>query len=291
MSSANIFGIDMTYVSKTILKDVYPKRGLWAHKGQYGKLLMVSGSKRHTGSPIFCGLAAGRAGCDLVYLAAPERAADIAASYSPTLITEPLGGERLAPEHVEKIMETAKEVRPDAVLIGPGLWRAKETFEAILELIKQIGLPMVIDADAIRAVATDKTVLKGKKIVLTPHSNEFLALSGEVPSLNMKERIKQAENTAKKLGCVIVLKGAIDIISDGKKTALNNVHSNLMTKGGMGDTLSGICGALLARGTEPFKAGCAAAFINGSAGVAAVKKKGEGALATDLIEEIPNVIA
>lgn len=280
----------MAYVSKSILKDVYPKRGLWAHKGQYGKLLMVCGSKRHTGSPIFCGMAAGRAGCDLVYLAAPERAADKAARYSPTLITEPLKGEMLKTEHVKQILKMTEETRVSALLIGPGLWRAPETFEAMLELIRRIDLPMIIDADAIRAVATDKSVLKGKRTVLTPHSNEFLALTGEAPSLNLKERIKQAEKTAKTLGCIIVLKGATDIITDGKRTALNKIHSNLMTKGGMGDTLAGICGALLARGTEPFRAGCAAAFINGSAGVLAVKKHGEGTLATDLIEEIPNAI-
>jgi hydroxyethylthiazole kinase-like uncharacterized protein yjeF len=280
----------MSYVTKSVLKEVYPKRDSWAHKGQFGKLLMVCGSKRHTGSPIFCGMAAGRAGCDLVYLAAPERAADKAARYSPTLITEPLKGERLNAEHVKQILDMAKEVRANALLIGPGLWRASETFEAILELIRRIDLPTVIDADAIRAVSTDKTVLKGKHAILTPHSNEFLALSGKAPSQDVRERTKQAETVAKKLGCTVLLKGAVDIITDGRRTALNNVHSNLMTKGGMGDTLAGICGALLARGTEPFKAGCAAAFINGSAGVLAVKKHGEGTLATDLIEEIPNVI-
>jgi NAD(P)H-hydrate epimerase len=280
----------MAYVTKTILKGIYPKRGIWAHKGQYGKLLMVCGSKRHTGSPIFCGMAAGRTGCDLVYLAAPERAADKAARYSPTLITEPLKGERLAPKHVGQILKMAEETRASALLIGPGLWRAPETFKAILELIRRIDLPMIIDADAIRAVATDKAVLKGKRAVLTPHSNEFFALSGKAPSQDMKERTRQAETVAKKLGCTILLKGAVDIVTDGKRTALNKVHSNLMTKGGMGDTLAGICGALLARGTEPFLAGCAAAFLNGSAGVLAVKKHGEGTLATDLIDEIPDAI-
>lgn len=280
----------MKYISKVILKEVYKERGRWVHKGEFGKLLMVCGSKRHTGSPIFCGLAANRAGCDLVYLAAPERAAGIAANYSPALITEPLKGNKLRKEHVEQVMKMKEEVRASALLIGPGLWREKETFEAILEIIRKTDLPMVVDADAIRAVATHKAVLSKKKAVLTPHSNEFVALSGAVPSLNVKDRSKEVQNVAKELGCVIVLKGAVDIISDGKRTILNKVHSNLMTKGGMGDTLSGICGALLARGVEPFKAAAAATYINGRAGQLAIKKRGEGAVASDLIEEIPAAI-
>lgn len=280
----------MKYVPKAILKEVYKKRGRWVHKGQFGKLLMVSGSRMHTGSPIFCGMAAGRAGCDLVYLAAPERAADIAAGYSPALITEPLKGDMLRKEHVEQIMRMKEEVRASALLIGPGLWREKETFDAILEIIRKTDLPMIIDADAVRAVATYKAVLNKKKAVLAPHGNEFMALSGTVPSLNIKDRSKEVESVAKELGCVIVLTGAVDIISDGKKTMLNKVHSNLMTKGGMGDTLAGICGALLARGIEPFKAAAAATYINGRAGQLAIKRLGEGTLASDLIEEIPAAI-
>jgi len=280
----------MRYVSKNILKNVYKLRSRWVHKGQFGKLLMICGSERHTGSPIFCGLAASRAGCDLVYLAAPRRAADIAAGYSPVIITEALEGEMLTRKHIKQIIKLKEEVRATALLIGPGLWREKETIKAILELVKRIDLPMIIDADGIRAVATFKSVLKSKKAILTPHADEFKALSGKVPSFDIRTRIKEVENLARILGCVLLLKGAVDIISDGENTVLNKVHSNLMTKGGMGDTLSGICGSLLARGIDPFEAAAAAAWINGKAGLLAIRKHGEGFLATDLIECIPLAI-
>jgi NAD(P)H-hydrate epimerase len=149
---------------------------------------------------------------------------------------------------------------------------------------------MVIDADAIRAISAAREILKKKKAVLTPHADEFRELTGIKPSLLPEERIKVVEEQAKALGVVIVLKGRIDIISNGERTALNNTGSPLLTKGGMGDTLSGICGALLARNIDTFTAACAATYINGKAGEFATKKYGEGVLTTDLINEIPNVI-
>ena len=87
-----------------ILKKIYGKRDVWSYKGQFGKLVVIAGSKRHTGSPCFVGLAAYRAGCDLVYIVAPERAADVAANFSPNLITEPLEGDKLIKYHIEKII-------------------------------------------------------------------------------------------------------------------------------------------------------------------------------------------
>lgn len=271
------------------LKEIYKKRDLWSHKGQYGRLVVVAGSKRHTGSPCFVGMAAYRAGCDLVYIVSPERAANVAANFSPNLITEPLNGDKLVKEHVERIVSLIKEVRATALAIGPGLWRDKETLEAILDLIILVNLPMVIDADAIRAVANGKYVLKGKNCILTPHADEFRELTGvSVKSLN--ERKKFVMEEANKLNEVILLKGHIDVISDGHKLELNKTGSPLMSKGGCGDSLTGICGALLARGIDTFKAACAAAYINGKAGELAAKNFKEGMLATDLIENIPKVI-
>ncbi len=279
----------MGVVGPAILKEVYRPRPEWAHKGQFGKLLIVAGSERHTGSPVFTGLAAGRAGCDLVYLASPRRPADVAAIH-PSIITEPLGGSMLKLEHVHHILDFAKEVRATAILIGPGLWREPETFQAILQIIEQTDLPMAIDADAIRAVGTNPVVLAGKKTVLTPHSDEFRALVGNTPPQDVKERSEKVKLAANSLGTTVLLKGAVDVISDGDFVALNKTHTNLMTKGGMGDTLAGICGALLARGCGPFAAAQAAAYINGKAGMLAAKELGEGMMPKDLIELIPKAI-
>ena len=106
----------------------------------------------------------------------------------------------------------------------------------------------------------------------------------------MNERKKFVKQEAKKLNVVILLKGHIDVISDGKKIFLNKTGTPYMTKGGCGDTLTGICGALLARGVSRFDSACAAAYVNGKAGELATKRYKEGLLATDLIENIPKVI-
>lgn len=292
----------MKYVEKSTLKDIYSKRKPWVHKGQFGKLVVIAGSERHTGSPIFVGMAAYRAGVDLVYLTGPKRAMDIAAGYSPALITEPLEGKQLDVRHVKKILSLIKDCRATAVAIGPGLWRTGKTRKAICEIVKRIEIPMVIDADAIRAVSVIRDVLKGKNLLLTPHQNEFLELTGIRVSENIKDRINIVRKEAYKINCgkdntcplypsiTILLKGNIDVISNGKNVVLNDTGSPLMSKGGCGDTLTGICGALLARKVDPFKAAQAGAYINGKSGEATAKKYGESLLPTDLIEEIPNVI-
>jgi len=272
------------------LKKYYPKRRKWAHKGDFGYVLIVAGSERYTGSPIFNGLSALRAGADLVTIVGHKRAMDIAASFLPDLITYPLDGE-LSLKHVPKILELAKNF--DALIIGGGLKRAPKTYKAIQKIIKKINLPIVIDAEAIRAVAEDKIVLKNKKAILTPHSEEFRILTGEKVEEDINQRKEKVKRWAKKLGVVILLKGHIDVISDGEKIFLNKTGSPFMTKGGFGDTLAGICGALLARGFSPLEAARAAAFINGKAGELAAKKFGEGVLASDifsLIEKIPKII-
>ncbi|MFQ6020982.1 MAG: NAD(P)H-hydrate dehydratase [Candidatus Aenigmatarchaeota archaeon] len=279
----------MQYISKAILKQIYKKRKKWVHKGQFGKLLVISGCYRHTGSPIFVGMSANRAGCDLVYIASPERSATIAANYSPCLITEPLKGDMLTSKNIPHIMNFLKITRATAVVIGPGLWRENQTRKAIIKLIEKIDLPMVIDADAIRAISKKKYILKRKKCVLTPHADEFRELTGIKLSTNLNDRIKKVKKQAK-INSVIILKGHIDIISDGLRINLNKTGSTLMTKGGCGDTLSGICGAYLARGVDLFTSACAASYVNGKAGELAAKQLGESFLPTDLIDNICKVI-
>ena len=279
----------MKYVNKSILKQVYKKRDPWSHKGQFGRLLVIAGSERHTGSPIFVGLSAYRTGCDLVFLVGPKRAMDVAASYSPLLITEPLEGKQLERKHL-KILAMIQKVKPKAVVIGPGLWRSSETRKAIIQCVEKTSLPMVIDADAIRAMSVAKEKLKNKKVVLTPHANEFLEFSGVKVTTDIEERARVVKEYAKKYNSVILLKGHVDVISDGKRIVLNKTGDPRMSVGGMGDTLAGILGALLARGCNLFESACAATYINGLAGELAVKRFGESVVTTDLIEEIPRVM-
>ena len=285
----------MEFVTNSILKKVYPRKPDWSHKGQYGKLLIVSGSERITGAGILVGMAAFRAGVDTVYQAGPRRSMDVIANYYPAFLTQPLDGGQLERRHIPKILGFIKDMGITAVVIGNGLWRSKETRKAVIKLIEKINLPMVIDADAIRAMKDGKHILKNKDVILTPHANEFRELTGVkiVGVTSIEKRVKIVKEQAKKLNTIIFLKGHVDIISDGKKVVLNKVHSQLMSKGGFGDTLVGICAALISRKINKvglFSAACASAYINGAAGLLAVRKYGMGVLPTDAIEEIPNVI-
>ncbi len=277
------------YITKNILKQVYKKRDKFVHKGNFGRLLVISGSSLYTGSPCFISLAAYRSGVDLVYMAGIRRAADVVANFSPNVMTISLE-EELNKSHTKQILDFIEINNITAVVIGPGLLRNTESIEAINYLVELINVPMVIDATAIRAASQIKDKLKFKKCILTPHADEFKALTGIGLTNNLKERIKAVANAAKKLSSVVLLKGNVDIISDGYKTMLNKTGSPMMSKGGMGDTLAGIAGALLARNIDLFTAACASAYINGKAGELAIKKFGESSLATDLIEKIPEAI-
>jgi len=277
----------MKTINKNLIKKIYKPRKKWSHKGIFGSLLVIGGSRRYSGSPAFSALSAYRSGADLVTVAAPKRAADIVASLSPDMITYPLEGDYLNETHLDDIFILAES--SDAVTIGGGLERNKETLITVNKILKGLTSPCVINADAIHAVAKDKKVLS-KKFVVTPHSQEFYVLTGIKPVPDVKKRIAVVKKAASQLGCIIILKGYVDVISDGKKAALNKTGNPYMTVGGTGDTLTGICGALLARGVNPFDAACAACYINGRAGDLAAKEFGEGFIASNLIKEIPKVI-
>lgn len=269
------------------LRRIYKKRDKWSRKGDFGKVLVVSGSKVYSGSPVFNAIAAFRSGADLVSIIGHKRAMDIAASYLPDLITYPLEFD-LNLYHVSEIVKLAEGF--DSIVMGGGLARNEDTHKAIREIIKKTNLPMVLDAEAIRAVAVEKEILKGKEVVITPHIEEFRILTGETVKPEIRDRSKKVRGWSKELGAIILLKGNIDVISDGKKISCNKAGAPFMTKGGFGDTLSGICGALLARGIKPFEAAQAAAYINGKAGELASKCYGESVLASDIFEFIPRVI-
>jgi len=273
---------------KNLLKKIYPQRNPWTHKGEHGYVLIVAGSKRYSGSPVFNAMSALRAGADLITIIGPKRAMDIAATFAPDIIAYPLNSDYLEIKHLPEILEIAKNF--NSLVIGGGLGRNKKTLEAILEIIKKINLPMVIDADAIHALTKKKEILKNKKVVITPHILEFKVLTGEKVLPNVSDRKEKVKKWAKKLGVTILLKGHVDVISDGKRIVLNKTGSPMMTVGGMGDTLTGICGAILAKGVSPFEAAFAAAYINGKAGELAAKKYGEGVLASDIFLEIPKII-
>jgi len=286
----------MQKITKNILKKVYLPRKSNSRKYDHGLLLVVGGGEFYTGSPALAAMAAFRAGVDMAQVLAPKRAADIIAGFSPNLATLPFQGKLFDKEDLptlKSMTQAAKTVAKEktAVVIGGGLGRSEETKQTVLDYLRDINIKSVIDADGIHALADDTAVISGKPCILTPHAFEFYVLTQQrVNDLGLEEKAGIVKTTAARLGCVIVLKGQKDIISDGNEVAVNETGSPCLTVGGTGDTLAGICGGLLAMGIKPFLAAKAAAFINGRAGEIAERKFGVGLLATDLIESIPQAI-
>jgi len=286
----------MIEVTKEILKNIYKPRPSNAKKYDFGLLSVIGGSDFYSGSPALSAMAAFRAGVDMVRIIAPKRAADIIASFSPNLAAYPLDDKWLTKQHLAVLIsmtESAKAVARGnaAVVIGGGMGRTEETQSAILEYLDYIQVPAVIDADAIHAVGKKPEIISGKNFLVTPHTYEFFVLTGkEVYKLSDEEKIKVVQEEADRLKTTILLKGELDIISNGKEVATGRVGTPYMTVGGCGDTLAGICGALLSRGVNIFEAAQAGVYINGKAGEIAAEKLGEGMMATDLIEAIPEAI-
>ncbi|MEM0465367.1 MAG: NAD(P)H-hydrate dehydratase [Candidatus Pacearchaeota archaeon] len=280
----------MKIIKKNILKKFYKKKDLKVHKGMFGKLVVIGGSEKYSGSPNLNALgaiAALKSGVDTVEIIAPLRAANIIASYSPNLITIPLKGNNLEPKHLKTILKESND--KSAFVIGGGILQTKNSIKLIINFLKSINISGVIDAGAILPIKMYKTNLEN--FVFTPHAKEFERLASVKLSNNLNEKIKQIEKITKKYNTTILLKGYIDIISDGKKTAIVKGGTAYMTKAGTGDVLAGILGALIAQKPDKeniFDAACAASYINKKAGE--MSKKKSSLLATDLIEKIGEVV-
>ena len=262
-----------------------------AHKGQFGRLLVIGGSEIFTGAPTLVALAAYRTGADLVFIAAPEKAAQAISTISSNLITIKLPGPNLAPTHLRLLRDEVSKA--SAVAIGPGLGLNKQTVSAarrIVSLVRQFRKPLVLDADGLKALGVVKKKVFDTSTVMTPHASEFQAVSGKPPPRDLKARCDEVRSFASRSGAVILLKGHTDMISDGHRVKMNITGNPGMTVGGTGDVLTGIVAGLVAQGVEGFRAAVAGAFVNGAAGDFAAEQHGYHLTPTDLLEHIPKVL-
>jgi hydroxyethylthiazole kinase-like uncharacterized protein yjeF len=261
-----------------------------AHKGDFGRLLVIGGSETYSGAPTLVSLAALRTGVDLVYLAAPSKTAYAISSMSPDLITIKLEGNNLKPSSMETLKPYLGMV--DAVALGPGLGLKNETVEFVMTCIEEVEAarkPLLLDADGLKAFAKFKRPLK-VPLVLTPHAGEYAILTGEELPEDQEESVSAIQKTAKKLGAVVLVKGKVDIICDAERAKLNFTGNPGMTVGGTGDVLSGVVGGLMAQKVDAFEAAVAGAFVNGAAGDFVANEIGFHMVATDVIEWIPRVL-
>jgi ADP-dependent NAD(P)H-hydrate dehydratase / NAD(P)H-hydrate epimerase len=247
-----------------------PRRGPKARKGENGEVLVIGGGP-YQGAPYLAGLGALRAGADIVRIASPVF------EPVPDLIYERLEGDRITPDHLERILKLVE--RADTVVVGNGLGgESHEVVLAVAEAAKRV----VFDADALRT-----PLPVAKEAIYTPHAGEFQRMTGNQPPEGLAAR-GRAVREATKDG-VVLLKGPVDVISDGSRVRFNPTGSPAMAVGGTGDVLAGVAGALLCR-LPAFEAACIAAYVNGSAGMIGAQERGDGMTAGDLVEKIPSVL-
>jgi len=264
-------------------------RFLGAHKGVFGRLLVVGGSSVYSGAPALVSIAALRTGIDIVYTAAPEKTAYTISAGSPNLISIKLKGDNLNLDNVAELEPYLHMV--DAVVVGPGLGLSSETCEFVelfVSKVENAGKALLLDADGLKAFAKIKRPLQ-VPLVLTPHRGEYAMLTGQVLPENLEEKTRLIEETAKELDATLLFKGKVDIICSPSRVKLNFTGNAGMTVGGTGDVLAGVVGGLLAQKTSAFEAAVAGAFVNGACGDFVASEMGAHMLATDLIDWIPKV--
>ena len=275
-------------LTKITVKKFIPTRRRSSKKGDNGKVLVVGGSYMYHGAPVLSSLAALRTGTDLVYTAVPKNNVQSTRAISPDLIVIPLADSKLTRGSVNKLLgQIPKDL--DSATIGMGL--AIQDVEALKILVKSLldrDVRLSLDASAL--VKSILPIIKGKNVVVTPHSGEFYRLFGEEIPHEKKLKVNFIEKIAKKYSVTILLKGQTDIISDGIRTFLNSkTDSCAMTVGGTGDVLSGIISGLLSRNRNPLESSAAAAYLNGLAGKFVQRKIGIHMVATDLIDALPYI--
>jgi NAD(P)H-hydrate epimerase len=192
-----------------------------AHKGTFGRLLVIGGSNIFSGAPALAAMAALRTGVDIVTVAAPEKTATAISSMSPALITIKLKGKHLNSGNLSALEEQLGSAT--AVVLGPGLGLHSETKEATQQIIEQLeerGTPLLLDADGLKAFAEFRRKVE-LPMVLTPHAREYETLTGKKLPDDLEERAGKVHKSARKLGATILLKGPVDVVSDGEQTKFN----------------------------------------------------------------------
>ena len=265
-----------------------PDREEWAHKGDFGKILLLCGSRGFTGAAYLAAMGALRSGAGLVFLGVPESIYAIEAMKlnEPVVFPLPDEGGKLSHGAIPEILSRLPQM--DAVLMGPGLGQSESTFQVVKTVLERADCPVVLDADGINVVAPHKDILRGRTnpTVLTPHAGEFARLGG-----NADDRVAAAEEMARDTGCTVLLKGHNTVITDGKTTYINPTGNPGMAVGGSGDVLAGIIVSLIGQGIGPLEAAACGAWLHGAAGDICGAEIGQyGMLPTDMLNVLPRLL-
>lgn len=272
-----------------LVLSLLPDRNPWGHKGNFGKLLLLCGSRGYTGAAFFAAMGALRSGTGLVFLGVPESIYGIEAVKlnEPVIFPLPDAGGRLSADAVPEILTRLPQM--DAVLVGPGLGQSGGTLAVVRAVLEKAECPVVVDADGINVLSAHRDLLRGRKspTILTPHDGEFARLGGVIG----EDRMAAAAALAEELGCVVLLKGHETCITDGTDGYLNPTGNPGMAVGGSGDVLAGVITALLGAGLPPLEAAACGAWLHGAAGDRCAAELGQyGMLPTDMLSALPRLM-
>lgn len=279
----------MTELTKADVLSLLPDRAEDAHKGSFGKILLLCGSVGFTGAAYFAAMGALRSGAGLVYLGVPKSIYEIEAIKlnEPVVFPLPEKDGMLSAEALPQIL--ARLSKMDAVLIGPGLGISEDTFSVVQAVLSSARCPVVVDADGITLLSGHMDLLRGREAptVLTPHAGEFARVFGPVG----QDPMVSARQAARESGSIVLLKGHRTCVTDGTRDYRNPTGNPGMAVGGSGDVLAGILTGLLGQGLEPLEAAAVGAWLHGRAGDLCAEALGEyGMLPTDLLGYLPRLL-
>jgi hydroxyethylthiazole kinase-like uncharacterized protein yjeF len=283
-------GARVEYLEARQLRTLIPTRKADSHKGLYGRVLIVGGSRGKIGAPALTARAALRSGAGLVTVAPPSSCWPIVASWTPETMTDPL------PETADgTVSEQAVEhvLASDATIlaIGPGLGRSASTTAFVRQLVTRSQLPLVLDADALNALAGHADLLRSRnapQVVLTPHPGEMARLTGLSVAEVQRTRLSVARAFAVSHSVYVVLKGHRTVIATPSGDAFINPTGNPgMATAGAGDVLTGVIAGWLATGQPALEASTLGVYLHGAAGDLAAARHGQiGLIASDIIDHL-----
>lgn len=286
--------IKQNIITADYVRQVLPRRQAWAHKGSCGRVLVIAGSQGLTGAAALTASSAVRSGAGLVTLGIAASLNPIMESKVTEVMTKPLpetAWGTLGPDAVPYIQKLAAAC--DVLAIGPGLGREEATSEVVQLTVRNAQCPLVIDADAINALADCTEILLESEAlaVLTPHPGELARLTGLSAEKINADRLTAAREAAADLGCIVVLKGAATVVAfpDGE-VFINPTGNAGMATGGTGDVLTGVIAAFIAQGLTSHDAAVAGVYIHGLAGDFAAQSGLIGMMAGDVLQAIPAAI-
>lgn len=283
--------MDMLYLelNHSDVLNILPDRKACSHKGDFGKILLLCGSRGYTGAAALACIGALRAGAGLVYLGVPESIYTIEATKltEPVIIPLPDRGGMMAKEAIDEIKKRLPNM--DAILIGPGMGCSDDTFLIVKEILSAFAGPVVLDADGINVLAGHIDILRGRtgKTILTPHEGEFKRIGGS----SEKRRVEAAMQFAQDSNSILLLKGHNTVITDGSTCYINPTGNPGMAVGGSGDVLAGIITALLGQSIPSLEAAACGAWLHGAAGDICAAEIGQyGMLPTDMVKVLPRLL-